>query len=369
MKHVFVSSLLAALVLFQPASAHDPDQQPSGSIQETPPLRYKVHDLGAIENGESYARSVSADGKAAGYVTFTISGEKRPALFEIGKLPAPIYTDGPGEATGINAVGQIVGWYLRGDKKQAFLWKNHDLRLLMSPIGGDSVASAVNDRSEIVGWFEALPGIAHAFYAYNGAITDLGSWGGVSAQATSINKHGDIVGFREKVVNGVLVKQGILMLRGQRPEIIRPLPGFDHLVPNAINEKGDVVGYMSPNNTRFPFGAAAFRFSDGKLTRLGPVRDPFVYGYVGLSINKHGQTVGYFFDRLGDPFENAHIWDKQGQESNLAILPEARAAGWYQLTEPNDINNDGVIVGAGAQRPATGGQRTRGFMLVPDGKR
>jgi hypothetical protein len=87
---------------------------------------------------------------------------------------------------------------------------------------------------------------------------------------------------------------------------------------------------------------------------------------VGLSLNKSRKVVGDIFDRNGDPEDNAWLWDVPAARSvALSVLPEARAAGWYQLAVASDINNNGVIVGQGAIRPATGGQLMRAFMLVP----
>lgn len=363
MKQIHLIGLLAAA--FSASAAWAAADAPPAEAQKAPAAtKYEIHDLGSVEDGNSYARSVNNAGQAAGWVTFNIGGVQRPALFELGKLPTPIYTDGPGEATGINDEGEVVGWYWRGTTKQAFLWKKHQLRLLMSPIGGHSVATGINNRSEIVGWFEVAPGVTHGFYYYKGLIIDLGSWGGKSSQATGINKRGDIIGFREKEIDGQVFKQGLQWQRGERPRLLRPPAGFDNLVPLGLNDKGDVTGSMWRSDRPFDFTTNVFATRDGKVVDL---QRPFCcFGTVGVALNNKGVVVGYNFDRNGDPFENLTLWDpKQGQVglSGLGV-----SEGWYQLTEGNDITNDGVIVGAGVRNWPVD-THPHALMLVPQGKR
>jgi probable HAF family extracellular repeat protein len=368
MKLKFLAACLAAASIFKPAfSAESEDFIAQGADAQLLATKYTVYNLGAVENGSSFARAVSSDGKAAGYVTFHILGGKRPAIFERNKLPAPIYTDGPGEATGINRLREVAGWFLQGTKRQGFVWKNNVIKVLLSPVGGHSHAAAINNNSVVVGWYEVSPGITHAFRYQNGVTTDLGTWGGRSAQATAINANGDIAGFREIFVNGALVKQGVRLRADGTRQIIKPLPGFDNLVPTEINDTGDLAGSMSVEASDFPFDAAAFIVKGATgttVTRLTPAGCCF--GSVGLSLNKSRKVVGYRFDRLADPSELGRLWDvSANQEISLYTLPEALAAGWWRLSQPSDINNNGVIVGQGAIRPASGGQLMRAFMLVP----
>ncbi|WP_029000124.1 hypothetical protein [Azohydromonas australica] len=332
---------------------------------ESPPVSanlaqpaYTVHELGSVEGGMSDARSVSSNGKAAGYVTFNIDGSFRPALFELGKLPVPIYTDGPGKATGVNALGEVVGWYMQGAATQAFRWKGNTLTPLPT-LGGSSYAAAINDRSEIVGWSEVSPGVVHAAYFHAGKVVDLGTWGGVSAQATGINENGDIVGFREVMREGVLVRQGVRVLSGQAPQLLRPPAGFDALVPQSINRNGDIAGTLHKAGG-LSFDTQAFTLVGTQLKRLRS--DACCNGSPAsaAAINNARQTVGHKFDAGGDPRQRGRLW-QNSQPVALDVLPEAAAAGWYALGETTAINNRGVIVGVGQ----TGARNVRAYMLVP----
>ncbi|WP_157270146.1 DUF3466 family protein [Azohydromonas aeria] len=328
--------------------------------------QYKVYNLGSVQGGSSYAKSVSSNGKVAGWVSFNILGGKRPAIFAAGQIPKWIATDGRGEATGINASGQVSGWFLQGTTRRAFLWTNNAIVQIPSPFSGANHAAAINDSGVVVGYFETSPGVTRAFKFQNGLLTDLGNWGGISAQATAINNSGVIAGFRQKWVNGKLVKQAVRLGSGGLMQVFSPLAGFDNIVPTEINGNGDMAGSLSVEASNFPMDAASFIVQGNAVKRITAAGCCF--GSVGLSLNNSRKVVGFIHDRLGDPANNAWAWDvPAGAVTNtaLSVLPAAKAAGWYQLTEAADINNNGVIVGQGAIRPAGGGQLMRAFMLVP----
>jgi probable HAF family extracellular repeat protein len=351
---------LAATALLQMAQAATAGNATPISAPAENPARpgYTVHELGSVEGGLSDARSVSSNGKAAGYVTFNIDGSFRPALFELGKLPVPIYTDGPGKATGVNAGGEVVGWYAQGAATQAFRWKNNTLTTLPT-LGGSSWAAAINDRSEIVGWSEVSPGVVHAAYFYAGKVRDLGTWGGLSAQATGINANGDIVGFREVMRDGVRVRQGVRVLRGQAPQLLRPPAGFDALVPQSINANGDVAGYLHKAGG-LSIDTQAFTLVGTQLRQLRS--DGCCNGAPSSAgaINAARQTVGHKLDAGADPRQRGRLW-LNAQPVALDTLPEAAAAGWYALGEATSLNDRGVIVGVGQ----TAQRQVRAYMLVP----
>lgn len=365
MKHRHLLTLAVTTTLLNGAFANRADELAiAHHALQLQAAQYKVYNLGAFQNGSSYAKSVSSNGKVAGWVSFSIAGEKRPAILAINKTPMPIYTDGRGEATGINKLGEVSGWFLQGTTRRGFLWTNNTIVTLPSPFGGANHAAAINDSSVVVGYFETAPGITHAFRYKNGVLTDLGTWGGVSAQATAINANGDIAGFRQVMLNGKPVKQAVRLKNGGMPQIFKPLAGFDNLVPTEINNNGDMAGSLSVEASDFPMDAAAFIVQGNTLKRITAAGCCF--GSVGLSLNNSRKVVGYIFDKLGDPVNNAWLWNVPASSSTaLSVLPEAKAAGWYQLDEAADINNHGVIVGQGAIRPPSGGQLLRAFMLVP----
>ena len=65
----------------------------------------------------------------------------------------------------------------------------------LGTLGGTrSVAVAINDRGQVVGWSETPAGVTHAVLWEAGSMTDLGAPTGGWSQASGINARGQIVG-------------------------------------------------------------------------------------------------------------------------------------------------------------------------------
>jgi len=338
----------------------------TGAVQvaASSPPSYEVLRLGTFQGGRSEAFALSSNRMAAGLVSFSIDGGYRPALFLPNQVPKPIYTDGPGEARGVNARLETVGWFRQGSFTQAFRWRNDTLETLASLGGGHSYAAAINNRSEIVGWSEAAPGASHAMYWQRDHLfVDLGTWGGYAAQATGLNERGDIVGFREVVLNGIGVRQGVMYLRGKSPQLLPTPPGYECVVPSAINDQGVITGVVYPA-ANYLWGRRAFLYANGQYTLFS---SPYNFPTAGLSLNNKGQVVGYSFDQGADPRNGATLWLDQGQTTAFLSPGYVPAiGGWYRLGDAWAINDAGVIVGTGRYMgPNYSSNATEAFMLVP----
>jgi hypothetical protein len=346
-------------------NAHAAIESGTSTREKSAVPRYKVLRLGTFQGGSSEANAVNGLGLAAGQVSFNIAGGYRPALFVPGFTPMPIYTDGPGEATGINNRTDIVGWFRQGDFTQAFRWSRGNIKTLASLGGGHSHAAGINGRAEIVGWSEAAPGASHAMYWRGDDFVDLGLWDGYAAQATAINDRGDIVGFREVVQNGIGVRQGVRSLRGKPPQLLPTPPGFDAVVPTSINDLGDITGYVYPAGN-FLFGRVAFIYANGKYTLMP---NPAGHPTVGLCINNRRDVAGFRFDGNADPRNRGTVWlDKGDTEFGIDYLPAALSKGWTDLADATALNDAGVVVGYGLLHPSPSRYSLEAFMLVPWGR-
>jgi uncharacterized membrane protein len=202
--------------------------------------------------------------------------------------------------------------------------------------------------------------VRHAAYWRGGTLVDLGTWGGLSAQATAINGRGDIVGYRELDVAGVRVKQGVRQLKGQRPQLLRIPAGFDNLVPSAINDNGDIVGHMYPSGQEF-FASVAFLLSNNVYKRLQAGTG---FPTFATAVNNLKEVAGSKFDGPADPRDRARVWRNNGNLSvALDYLPSAINTGWRALGLASGINDTGVIVGTGIFGTVT--PRIEAYMLVP----
>jgi probable HAF family extracellular repeat protein len=367
-RRLFTTSLVACGLM---ETAHAADESHEQALASHKPFNFPTYELlrlGTFQGGYSAAYALNSRRGAVGQVGFDIAGGNRPALFAPGQPPRPIYTDGPGSAQGINARGEVVGWFMQGDCAQAFRWRDKENapETLASLGGGSSRALAINDRSEIVGWSEAVPGASHAMYWWRDRWVDLGTWGGQAAQATAINNRGDVVGFREVLVDGRALPQGVRRLRGQRPKLMPVPPGYDAVVPTSINERGAITGYVYRG--QWIEGTRSVFVLDGGQYRVMASERGFLTG--GLSINNRGDVAGFNYDGPRDPRYIAQLWLDRGRtpvSPQALIDPPADAAPW-RLMEAFAINNAGVVVGHGLYRPAGSTRSTiEAYMLIPKG--
>ncbi|NML16909.1 hypothetical protein [Azohydromonas caseinilytica] len=330
--------------------------------QNTAPRGYRTLRLGTVQGGSSAAYALSPNGKAAGYVGFDIEGRFRPALFAAGREPRVIHTDGPGSASGVNGLGEVVGWFQQGDRTEAFRWKFNTITTLPSLGGGSSYATAINARSEIVGWSQALSsGERHAVYWYGSTLIDLGTWGGLAAEATAINRRGDIVGYREVEIDGRRVKQGVRQLKGRKPQLLRIPEGYIGLVPKAINDNGDIAGHMYGSFGEV-LGSEGFLLVGNNYSKMN---EQSGYTTYGLGLNNYREVSGYRDNFTSDPRDRGRVWRHRGQTIvGLDGLPSARNTGWWALGAAYAINDNGVVVGVG-QWGAVDARTVEAYMLVP----
>ncbi|MFG1924632.1 hypothetical protein [Cryptosporangium sp. NPDC048952] len=98
--------------------------------------------------------------------------------------------------TGISRIGamsergEVVGTRTVLGVGRPFSWRNGRL----TSLPGIGTANAVNEIGQVVGSVRAANGSTHAALWTSGRLTDLGTLGGTTAVATSINSHGQIVG-------------------------------------------------------------------------------------------------------------------------------------------------------------------------------
>jgi len=158
------------------------------------------------------ARAINDTGEIVGRG----SNYTRAVLWQQGTL-----TDlGPGEASGINNRGQVVGW---DRNSRAMLWDNGTSTVL-----GPGYARDINDNGQVVG----TAGDAYDYDAClweNGTVVKLGKYG----HAAAINSSGQVVGY---CIGGIW-QDGVVT---QLPA----LPGYYPYEELDISDNGQAVGWL-----------------------------------------------------------------------------------------------------------------------------
>jgi len=201
------------------------------------------------------------------------------------------------------------------------LYSITDLGTLTS--GGTSVATAINNAGEVVGYSETTTGIEHGFKWISGTITDLGTEsGGSFSQANAVNDAGQIAGTADREAGGYGYP-----VRWSAAGVLQDLGGTvtNSLgVGNAIDPSGQVAGGQRPADSED--GPIGILYSQsGTPTYLGNPPDSLD---AAAGINAEDQVVG----------SPAFVW-QAGTVTLLPGLPGVGGAG------ANAINIAGEVVG------------------------
>lgn len=201
--------------------------------------------------------------------------------------------------------------------------------------GNSSIAHSINDYGEVVGGSTIATGGERPFLYTKGMLINLGTIDGLNGNswANGINDHGQIVG--SGYVSGIdgIHKHAFLYANSTMLDLNSP--GERESGAAAINDLGHIVGYSSAvdNNPLFqtPF---LYDIADGIMTQL-----PTLGGTYGTAnaINNLGQIVG--FSTRSDGYEHAFLYDQA--KATIIDLDPLRQEG----SHASGINDAGEIVG------------------------
>ena len=273
----------------------------------------------------SVTTKANADGFSLSGTSFTILNV--PGAYSIPGTNSTV-------ATGINDVGQIVGYYRDGTTfdYRGFVYTAGTFSVLDFP-GGSTSLSGINNSGQIVG--DSLSG---GFLYSGGTITATSGPGGIALDPRGINNNGQIVGsFVDSTGGHGFIQTGSSFI---------PLtfPGAITTVALGINDSGEVVGsYTTPGNE---FG---FLYSGGTFSTI---ICPGSIGGDALGINNSGAIVG---DCLAGGHLNGFLYTSGTY--TFVDVP------FHAANEAIGINNKDQIVGyTGDAVPEGGG--TLAFLVV-----
>lgn len=201
--------------------------------------------------------------------------------------------DYPGGLTGIDAVGEAIGFARDVDwETHAAAWSADGVISLLPELDptSSSMVEAMNQSGVLVGWSEYFPDAPAPVRWDAGVLAQIESPDAIAGKAHGINDAGNIVGYRH-LANG----DEVATLWTTDGEVIDlgVLGNARHSTGLDINNRGEVVG-----DSEFTYwggyGARrAFHWYDGVMTELPTFPDAEVNESTAIAINDRGEIVGW----------------------------------------------------------------------------
>lgn len=263
------------------------------------------------------------------------SGAQTIPSYRITRIGDP--KQGQYEVHALNNRGDVAGCLVRPKAKPfmtAFVWREGVLtELTTEPAGRNSIALGINEQGQVVGGVSSEGGNKQAVLWEQGKMRPLPAADEpASAQAYrhvyGINNHGQAVGSSLNTSSSgsflpVLYESGkMVFLKRPRPSLSG---GARHL-----NDKGQIVGSLSPSFEGDD--QRAYLWEDEQVYEL---ETPEGYDSCPNAINEAGQVVGWIRDRTRH--KQAVLWENK----RLTYLSTAKGLA----SEARAINRQGQVVG------------------------
>jgi probable HAF family extracellular repeat protein len=273
--------------------------------------------------------------------------------------------DGFGRVAGVSILNQNDS----ASARRPFLWDNSQQPKMadLGTLGGDSAtASSLNNFGTAAGNSTTAAGDTHAFVWHDdngnhasdpGEMKDLGTLSGdVLSTAFGVNDSGQVVGLSESIFltdRAFVWSNGTMsaLAASSNPNNLRPIAAY------AVNNAGQIVGVAATST-----GAShAYRLNGGTLTDLGTLggRNSFANG-----INEAGMVVGNaeLSANSASPAQHAFVWNDADADnvSDPGEMKDLGALAGGTNSIAYDINASGQVVGSSE---VTGGS-THAFVTV-----
>ncbi|MHC4698131.1 MAG: hypothetical protein ACYTFA_15465, partial [Planctomycetota bacterium] len=298
---------------------------------------YTIRDLGTLGGNYSDATGINAVGQVVG-TSRTSDGAYRAFIWENGQrselTPLPGYSGC--EARDVNDAGLVVGGLGGWFYSRALMWERIDQAWQMSEIESADwpfllgFAEAVNQKGQVVGSsttdYCSVTEI-RAWRWENGSATFLDCLAGpFTCEAHDINQLGQVVGASTREHGACVWRSASAVVWSPDGQIteLGTLPGGDHAVALGINDLGEVVGFSNAESAwRAPclwLPAPKYGLAAG-MHQLGTLGGGYGFAY---AINNIGQVVGSA--GTATHTEHAFLWqDGTITDLNDLLPPDS---GW-----------------------------------------
>jgi probable HAF family extracellular repeat protein len=245
------------------------------------------------------------------------------------------------QAGDLNNKGEVVGSVSDFPNLHAFVWNGQfvDLSSQIDPASNSTVASGINNRSDIAGSFADANGFTHGFLLLRGSeLVPVEVSQGSEVFVSDVNNRRQVLG---TTTDPSGQSHGFVWQRGEAM-LFDPLPFHQgRLTVAEINDRGVVVGTSGRQIDELDSEQAVI-WKDGAITLIAPQTigpDDEPANSRGMAINNRGQAIG----EINGLFSNdgySFVW----QDGELTQLP-ALAGGSPVANLVFDINDRGDIVG------------------------
>jgi uncharacterized membrane protein len=349
-----VAGLGASLILISPTTAARAAAacSPSVSILKSPRERsWEVQAKALNDRGDVVGFADGRNGSRPIHAILWKKG-KRSRAVDLG-VPRGYVAS---EAYGINDDRVVFGLlYDRRERMFPFRWRNGRMRVLKGPNGRRQQAAvipdrnAINDRGEIAGTLLIAGNMRAVRWRRHGRASLLPALPGHAwALAWSINGDGVVSGWSRRQPNEDGENNPIIWTPSRDAVALKTAPGRADGAAEAANASGLIVGYLGNLGTdQDPESdqAAIWQTTTAAPLLIGPT-DPYAYAEL-VDVNDSGQAVGASGTFAPNGFTDAHAAIWQAGDTALRELPIPAASRRLPVvvSGPNDVNNQGAIVG------------------------
>jgi uncharacterized membrane protein len=299
-----------------------------------------------------YTRSRAEDlndlGEAVGWVS-TFSGQDQACLWRNGQ--AILLGIPPGGnfsiATGINNRSEICGYWghtVTGPHR-AFIWRKGVMTDLVLPFGPQSVAEDINDVSQITGWMGEAPQDSRCFLWSKSGAVDLGPVpGGSGGRGVAVGTNGLVSGWGTVQPHGGGPSQArASQWRGGKAIDLGILPNCDHMRAGGGNNFATVgecerigaldSGFIFQNEVLHDLDTLAI---SGSIASARGISDRGQIITTGFPKGREYQAL--LLSPVGQPVGDVSHDCRVGADDLFAVITE-----WGSNDSYADADNNGVV--------------------------
>ena len=283
------------------------------------------------------------------------------------------YVSGISETQTQDPLGESTAWSCHaflpdggssGDTCVGFVWHDGVMQALPTLGGNNGFGAGMNERGEIVGWDETnmrdstcvapqqlqfLPTVWNAYTRKAKPLPTLTVNGKTDPDgaATAVNNAGDVVGISGicDVAVGRFTARHAVLWKNFAPLKLKTIGGVSWNTPTAINDAGQIVGFLNRRGTADRQGQPNFI----SVIWMDPSSAPTKIGTLPgdklsepTSINNKGVVLGVSF-----PSSDVYVWQNGTMTDLTKLVLESYSR--LRLVSVGGINDRGEIDGQACQ--------------------